>query len=160
MRTKIDIKETERELKRLLSRENDSKIRDKLQTLLWLKTKKLYTVTQIANLFGCHRTTVQRWLNQYKKDGIQGILTHKKSTGRPKIIPENIVRKLEEELKDELGFSSYQEVQKWLIVFHDLDVKYRTIHELVRYRLKGKLKVPRPISIKQNELEREAFKKN
>ncbi len=160
MRTQIEIKETETELKRLLSRENDSKIRDKLQTLLWLKTKKLYTVTQIANLFSCHRTTVQRWLNQYKKEGIQGILTPKKSSGRPKIIPTDVAIKLEEELKDELGFSSYHEVQKWLKVFFDLDVKYRTVHELVRYRLKGKLKVPRPISIKQNEQEKELFKKN
>ncbi len=44
--------------------------------------------------------------------------------------------------------------------FFDLDVKYRTVHELVRYRLKGKLKVPRPVSIKQNESEKELFKKN
>jgi putative transposase len=63
-------------------------------------------------------------------------------------------------LKDEWGFSSDHEVRKWLIVFHNLDVKYRTIHELVRYRLKGKLKIPRPLSIKQHELEREEFKKN
>lgn len=67
---------------------------------------------------------------------------------------------MEVELKDELGFSSYQEVQKWLKVFWDLDVKYRTVHELVRYKLKGKLKVPRPLSTKQNQEKKELFKKN
>ncbi len=148
MRTQIEIKETETELKRLLSKENDSKIRDKIHVLLWLKTKKFYTITQIANVLSCHRITFQRWLFQYKKEGIQGILSPKKSSGRPKIIPADVVGKLEEELNDELGFSNYYEVQKWLKVFFDLDVKYRTVHELVRYRLKGKLKVPRPRSIK------------
>ncbi len=160
MKTKIEITETETELKRLLSKENDSKIRDKIHVLLWLKTRKFYTITQIANVLSCHRITVQRWLLQYKKEGIQGILSRKKSSGRPKIIPADVVDKLEEELNDELGFSNYYEVQKWLKVFFDLDVKYRTVHELVRYRLKGKLKVPRPISIKQNESEKELFKKN
>ncbi|NET15712.1 MAG: hypothetical protein F6K08_24220, partial [Okeania sp. SIO1H6] len=37
--------------------------------------------------------------------------------------------------------------------------KYRTVHELVRYRLKSKLKVPRPLSIKQNVEEFEELKK-
>ena len=160
MKTQLKIPETERELKRLLSQENDGKIKEKLQALYWLKTKKLSSITQAANLLGRHRVTVQRWLNEYKKQGIQGILKRKKSPGRPREIPAHVVTKLIEELKDEQGFSSYQEVQKWLKVCWDLDVKYRTVHELVRYKLKGKLKVPRPLSIKQNKEEKEIFKKN
>lgn len=125
MRTKIQISETEAELKRLLLQCTDSRIKEKLQALYWLKTKKLYTVTQIADLLGRHRVTVERWLNQYQKEGIEAIDQRKKSPGRPRAIPPEIVAQLQEELKDPQGFSSYQEVQQWLKVFYDLDIKYR-----------------------------------
>jgi putative transposase len=71
-----------------------------------------------------------------------------------------IVEKLESELKDPEGFESYEEVQKWLSSCCDLQVSYRTVHQWVRYRLQGKLKVPRPVSIKQKEGVVEEFKKN
>lgn len=91
MRTQIKILETDRELKRLLSQENDGKIKERLQALYWLKSKKIYTITQVANLLGHHRVTVQRWLNEYKKKGIQGILKRPKSPGRPREIPTHVV---------------------------------------------------------------------
>ncbi|MGQ4647643.1 transposase [Lyngbya aestuarii] len=56
---------------------------------------------------------------------------------------QEIVEKLETELQDPEGFESYQEVQKWLSSCYDLQVSYRTVHQWVRYRLQGKLKVPR-----------------
>jgi hypothetical protein len=37
----------------------------------------------------------------------------------------------------------------WLKTCFDIDVAYRTVHQLVRYKLKSKLKVPRPLHIKQ-----------
>ena len=46
MRTKIYILETESELKRLLSQETDGRIKEKLQALYWLKTKKLSRTVQ------------------------------------------------------------------------------------------------------------------
>lgn len=160
MRTKTQILETESELKKLLSRETDGRIKEKLQALYWLKTKKLYTIGQIAELLGCHRVTVQRWFDDYRQRGIEGILNRKKSPGRPRAVPPEIVNQLTKELASPEGFFSYGEVQKWLEVFYDLKVKYRTVHELVRYRLKSKLKVPRPLSIKQNVEKFEEFKKN
>ncbi|MCL2930844.1 MAG: hypothetical protein MGG11_00630 [Trichodesmium sp. MAG_R03] len=59
MRTKTQILETESE-KKLLPQETDTRIKAKLQALYWLKTKKLYTIGQIAELLGCHQVTVQR----------------------------------------------------------------------------------------------------
>ncbi len=160
MRTRIYILETESELKRLLSQETDGRIKEKLQALYWLKTKKLYTIIQIADLLGCHRVTVQRWIGEYRQHGIEAILKRKKSPGRPRLVPPEIVNKLEIELTEPEGFFSYGEVQQWLQVFYDLKVKYRTVHQLVRYRLKSKLKVPRPVNIKQNPEAFKEFKKN
>jgi hypothetical protein len=42
----------------------------------------------------------------------------------------------------------------------DLDVGYTVVHKLVRYSLKAKLKVPRPVHTKQKEGVVEEFKKN
>ena len=160
MRTKTQILETESELKKLLSQETNGRIKEKLQALYWLKTKKLYTIGQIAESLGYHRVTVQRWFNEYRQRGIEGILKRKKSPGRPRVVPPEIVNQLTKELASPEGFFNYGEVQQWLEVFYDLKVKYRTVHELVRYRLKSKLKAPRPLGIKQNVEEFEEFKKN
>jgi len=71
-----------------------------------------------------------------------------------------IVEKLSEELNQVEGFSSYKEVHQWLTSCCDIPVAYRTVHQWVRYRLKGKLKVPRPVSEKQKPGSVEEFKKN
>jgi hypothetical protein len=71
-----------------------------------------------------------------------------------------IVEKLSEELNQVEGFSSYKEVHQWLTSCCDIPVAYRTVHQWVRYRLKGKLKVPRPVSQKQKPGAVEEFKKN
>jgi hypothetical protein len=39
-------------------------------------------------------------------------------------------------------------------------VAYRTVHQGTRYRLQGKLKVPRPVSEKHKAVAPEEFKKN
>ena len=46
-------------------------------------------------------------------------------------------------LKEQEGFSSYKEIQTWLKVVQDVEMSYSGVHKLVKYRLKGKLKVPR-----------------
>ena len=56
-------------------------------------------------------------------------------------------------------FESYGEIQLWLKTCFDVDVSYRTVHELVRYKLKAKLKVPRLLHIKQSEKAVEQSKK-
>lgn len=43
---------------------------------------------------------------------------------------------------------------------HDLKMSYTGVHQLVRYRLGGKLKVPRPTHAKQKSGAVENFKKN
>jgi putative transposase len=68
-------------------------------------------------------------------------------------------KKLVEELADPEGFSSYEEVQTWLKAVGDVEMSYTGVHKLVRYRLKSKLKVPRPSHVQQKEGAVETFKK-
>ena len=59
------------------------------------------------------------------------------------------VDRLSKELLESEGFSSYQEVHQWLTTCCEVKVAYRTVHQWTKYRLKGKLKVSRPVSKKQ-----------
>jgi transposase len=116
---------------------------EKLLLLYWLKTKTVDSVLSAAVRLGKHRTTIQRWLSSYRTGGIEELLCQKPRAGRPRIMTPEIVEKLSEELNQVEGFSSYKEVHQWLTSCCDIPVAYRTVHQWARYRLKGKLKVPR-----------------
>jgi len=70
------------------------------------------------------------------------------------------IEKLEKKLSDPEGFSSYKEVHQWLTSCCCVPLAYRTAHQWARYRPKGKLKVPRPVSEKQKVGVVEEFKKD
>ena len=158
---KIKIKESAATLKKLLTNANTPQRKERIQTIYWLKTQTVTTVKQIAVMLGRNRVTVQKWLKKYRQGGLDFLLETKKNVGgRPRSIPQDIVEKLQQELKNPEGFDSYNEIRLWLKTCFDIDVAYRTVHQLVRYDLKAKLKVPRPLHIKPNQEAREEFKKN
>jgi putative transposase len=158
---KIDIRETEEELKALLRKEKDATRHEKLQVLYWLKTQAVDSVLSAA---------VRRTGNivlQYRDGclatlagGIEEVLSQKPRSGRPRIMSPETVERLSKELPDPEGFSSYKEVHQWLTSCCEVKVAYRTVHQWARYRLKGKLKAPRPVSEKQKPGAVEEFKKN
>ena len=146
---KIKITESAPELLEQLKLAQNREVKERIQTLYWLKTKQVQSTGAIAALIGKHRTTVSRWLSRYRTGGLKALLTKGKSTGRPRKIPSEIENKLQRELQEDEGFSSYKEVQKWLKAVEGIEMSYTGVHHGVRYRLKAKLKVPRPVHIKQ-----------
>jgi len=122
--------------------EKDAVRHEKLQVLYWLKTKTADSVLSVAVRLGKHRTTIQRWLSSYRAGGIEELFYQKPRSGRPRIMNPETVERLEMELLEPEGFSSYKEVHQWLTRCCEVPVAYRTVHEWARYRLKGKLKVP------------------
>jgi len=48
------------------------------------------------------------------------------------------------------GFASYKAIWQWLQRDYGLSIAYKTVHKLVRYRLRAKLKVPRKSHIKKS----------
>ena len=156
---KIEIVESAAELRELLKAAENQEVKERVQAVYWLKTKQVETTEAIAALIGKHRTTVSRWLSRYRQDGIKALLTKGKSRGRNRVLSPEVEAKLIQELQDEEGFSSYKEIQRWLKAVHDVEMSYTGVHQLVHYRLKGKLKVPRPVHAKQEPGAVEAFKK-
>ena len=158
---KIEIIESAATLKKLLKNARTPQQKERIQAIYWLKNNTVETVKQVALMLGRNPVTVQKWLKKYREGGIDRLLEKKKkSPGRPTLIPSKIIEKLKEELKEPEGFESYGEIQLWLKSCFDIDVAYRTVHELVRYKLKAKLKVASPVQIKQQENAVKQFKKN
>ena len=157
---RIELRETTEELTTLMKKEKNVLRPEKLQVLYWLKTKTVDSVLSAAVRLGKHRTTIQRWLSSYRKGGIEELLLQKPRSGKLRIMNPETVEKLSNELQEPEGFNSYKEVHQWLTSCCELKVAYRTVHQWTRYRLKGKLKVPRPVSEKQKPGVVEEFKKN
>ncbi len=79
-----------------------------------------------------------------RERGMPGLLEEKPRTGRPKKVRVETVAKLQQELRDTEGFSSYKEIRLWRVLLAGLKASYSTIYRLIKYELKAKLKVVRP----------------
>ena len=157
---KIEITESETLLLELIKSEKNGKNKEKLQILYWLKSRQVESGGHLAGLSGHHQTTISRWLSKYRSGGLEELLDRKSGSGKKGIISSEAIASLEQELNNSEGFFSYKEIQTWLKVFYDHKVSYSAVHKLVRYKLKAKLKVPRPVNCLQKEGAVEEFKKN
>ncbi len=147
---KIEIRESEVELKQLLGQAKTGSEKERLQVLYLLKTKKALSVTHAAEIVGRNRVTLQNWLAEYRQGGLSKLLSKKVSTGRKKTIPQWAEKALEKRLKLEEGFNSYGEICQWLESKLGRAANYKTLHRLVHYRLKASPKIARPNSAEQS----------
>lgn len=117
------------------------------------------TSAVVAQRLGRNPATITRWLQEYRQKGISALLAIKQSPGRPREIDDEMLTQLQARLAQPEGFKSYGEIKQWIQTALGKTVKYKTVHKTVRYRLKAKLKVPRPQSIKQHLQGATVFKK-
>jgi len=155
------IQETPSGLKKLQTQQKDLSRFRKIQGLYLLKTGEVKTVTHLADYLGVHRVTIQKWLKIYRQKGVSGLLREPEDQGgRPKQLEDSAIADLQERLsKEEQGFRSYGEIQKWLEENYQIFLNYKTLYHLVKYKLKAKLKVPRRSAARKNEEEAKDFKK-
>ena len=104
-------------------------------------------------------STIYRWLRAYKQGGINELLSIKKAPGKTPHIPPSVREKLIKKLQEPQGETSYGKLQLWLEKECGIKVSYKVVHDLVHYKLKADLKVPRPQSNKANEEVQASFKK-
>ena len=157
----LEIKETSSQLQEILNQQKTVTSYRKIQALYLLKSGKIKTVTDIAIALGVHRVTVQRWFKEYSDRGLESLLVVRQKAGSPQKISKIARAGLKERLKDPSnGFKSYGAIQKWVYSEYGENIDYKTLHGIVRYKLKAKLKVPRKSSIKKDVERVESFKKN
>jgi putative transposase len=109
-----------------------------------LKSGSSQSITEVSELLGLHRITVQRWLKQYNEGGLSSLLKLRRSTGRPRVIPSEGIAGISAKISEEsCEFKSYKEIVTWVENNYQVSVKYQTLHKHLYYRMKAKLKVPR-----------------
>ena len=134
-----------------LHRERDPKRKPRLHLLVLIKSGQVTSRRQAATHLALHRNTVAAWLHRYRAGGLEALLTYKEA-GAPagqKTLPPAVLAQLQARLATSSGFASYVELQQWLREEFGLDVPYTTLHGIVRYQLKAKLKRPRPSHAKK-----------
>jgi transposase len=156
---KIEISESEAELKERLRESKTASSKERIQLLYLLKSQQVESVTQAASILGRNRVTLERWLGKYRDGGIERVLASNWKRGRKRHIPVEADQKLQTRLEQSDGFNSYGAIQQWLKQNCGVEVSYGVVHWHVRYRLKAKLKVPRPVSVEQQPQQMSAFKK-
>lgn len=138
---KIEIAETTTELEKLLRLTEFVEVRERIQVIYWIKSDSVKTVTAISLLLGKHETTIFRWLNIYRTQGLKALLNKGKSSGRNKKITPFIEQSLKNKLQDPEQFHSYKEAHLWLKKEHGIEISYTAVYQLIRYRLKEKLNI-------------------
>lgn len=134
------IQEDPGELKQIQMQQKDVSSFQKIQGLYLLKTGKVKTVSSLAEYLGVHRVTLQRWLRSYRDQGLEGLLTVKPKTGRPKTIEDRAIAQLQEKLNEKKPvFKSYGEIKDWLENNYQIKVNYHTVYYWVKYKLKVNL---------------------
>ena len=134
-----------------LRRERDPKRKPRLHLLVLLKSGRVTSRSDAAAHLAVHRNTVAVWLRRYRDGGLEALLTYKEA-GAPagqKTLPPVVFAQLQTRLATSDGFASYIELQRWLREEFDVEVPYTTLHGIVRYQLKAKLKRPRPSHAKK-----------
>ncbi len=154
------IKESLDELYNLFKSEGNALLRDRLHFLYLLKEDNTKSLVSIAKELGRDRTSLYNWLSLYKSKGLLGYIKPRRYDFHESKIRGIILDSLIEKLKDEKGFSSYGEIVIWLKNEHNLVMNYFAVYQIVKYKLKAKLKVARPVNIKKDPKKEEEFKKN
>jgi transposase len=137
------ITESPGQLQRQLRAEPDAKKRSRLQALYLLASGQATSRLMLAKLLAVHRHTIQTWLKRYEAGGLQAVLTIHKAPGKRPTVSPHVLTKLQAQLATVRGFGSYGEVRQYLARTYKVALAYSTVHKLVRYKLKAKLKAPR-----------------
>lgn len=156
---KVEISESEEYLAKSLRHARSASQTEKLLLLWWLKSGQVKQHQELSQRLGRDPSTITRWLQKYRHSGLSGLLEEKQSPGKPWEIEGEMLDRLQARLQSSEGFTSYGQIQQWLQDEFGQQVKYKTVHKTVRYRLRAKLKVPRPQSMQQQQASVSRFKK-
>lgn len=141
-----EINEAAGELERRLRAERDAERKVRLQLLVLIERGEVASQAEAAEHLARHRNTISDWLRRYRRGGIEALLAIGEP-GKPpgqRALPEPVFEALQRRLDQEQGFGGYDEIQAWLLEEFGLEVPYQSVYTLVHYRLKAKLKRPRP----------------
>ena len=145
------IKEKAEEIREYLKNEAEIRRQNRLQAIYLIVTKQAQSRSKVAKMLGFNRNTISDWFSLYEAGGLEKLLDIYRPSGATPKITEAVKTEISEILASEKGFRSYTEIHQLVVEKHQIKVCYRTVHELVRYKLSAKAKVPRPANPKKTK---------
>jgi len=145
------IKETEAELREMLKSEPQVKRQNRLQALYLVVTKQAKSRSKVSKVLGFNRNTISEWFNLYEAGGLEKLLEIYKPSGAKPKISSAAMAEISRVLNSEKGFRTYKEIHQLVVKKHQIEVCYRAVHNVVRYKLAAKLKSPRPSNPKKTK---------
>jgi transposase len=119
---------------------------------------------KVADLFGQHSTTIQRWVRSFEKDGFAGLADCERP-GRPKRLTVQQWEAMNQDLRKHPRDLGYQQnlwdgklLSHHLQEFYGVDLGTRQCQRIFR-NLGFRLRKPRPLIARADPEEQEAFKK-
>ena len=158
---KMIIKETEKEIKKLL-KESSPFIGQRLRVLLILKQNEEIGISkrEVAKLAGVDPNSVQNWRTLYINTGIEGLMKHQKTGFKPSVFSAIDHQNLETKLNDsQNGLQGYVELKAWLEKESDKVFNYNTLLYYCIRNFKSSVKVARKSHVKKDENQVNTFKK-
>jgi transposase len=158
---KLIIKETEKEIKKLL-RQSNPFIGQRLRVLLILKQNEKEGISKraVAKLAGVDPNSVQTWRTLYINAGIEGLLKHKRIGFKPSVFNATEHQKLETKLNNpQNGLQGYVELKDWLEKESGKVFNYNTLLYYCIRNFKSSVKVARKSHVKKDQNQVDTFKK-
>ncbi len=149
------ISESAADLKQRFKQERHPARQQRLHALYVLASGQARSRQAVAGLLGVDRNTVGRWLAQYERGGIDALLAVYIPAGKRKPLTPTQLAALHRALEQPQGFASYGAIRQWIADTFGVSLSYNAVHKLVRYKLRAKLKVPRPTHIKNRRRRRD-----
>jgi transposase len=147
-------------LEKSLSKFHESLKKDRIKTLIYVKTNQYFFQSDIAKKLGRTEKTVRNWLNDYSKNGFSGLLQVRSGGNNTRTISDAMILSIEKKITDvKTTITSYVELKLLLEEELNQEIDYGALYSHCRRKYKSKLKVARKSHYKKDENAEAFFKK-
>lgn len=156
--SRIEIRETESELRSAYHKTKDSRIKLRIKALILFKEGNFKKQEDLASHLCIGYSTLRRWLRKYTDERFENYIKEP-VRGKPQsLVGSELHKALEKKLKDSGNpLQSYLDAIVWVKEKHGIELKYHTLRKYMINHFKTKLKVPRKSHYKKDEQAIEAF---
>lgn len=156
----IEIQESVEELHSQYRKIKDYRLRVRLKAIILLKEKRFKRMSTVAEHLGISISSLKRWVNIYKSNGLEYLLQIKSGGARRNSIPLEVHEALTKKLNDPYNsLSGYIDAVNWVKENFGIEIKYNTLRGYMIRNFNTKLKTPRKSHHKKDAQAVEAFKK-
>jgi len=139
-----------------IKKESNASMRDRLRAIQ-LAFDGMLRYEDIARQLGRARSSVQRWIEAFTAEGLEGLLTRKKAPGKVSVMHNVQVQAGIEEGLREGHWRTGPQFAAWVRQAHGIDLCATQTYYWLK-KAGAALKVPRPVHTKKDEAAAAAFK--